>query len=155
MIRLNCSEDNTTLFDEFLNSLTPMQAGKAEKTLLKPINFSTVGARNEKELVEYAVKNNMKIEVEEGVKSAAIKARQYPPNRVDFLQKEEHIRNADLGDIVRRGTVYNGLWDYLQTGNTTNLPSKYKTTEYQFYLSDGSYYVVSKTAYNYYQFIMS
>lgn len=133
-----------------------MQKGKVEKTLTKPARWNGVpGVENEKQFVEYAIKNGLSVQKEENIKQSLSTLKQAnAPEQWKYAKKEEKLRESDYGGFVH-GTLETPLTKYLRNGDSSELSEKYKKTEYQIWKkgSVSEYHKISKTAYSYYEYL--
>lgn len=142
-------------YDDYTSGMTKMQKGRVEKVLEKPTRFDGVqNVRNEKEMIEYAIKNGAEMKERTDVRTTLVNLKhEGAAKQFDYAKREEGLREADRGAFIR-GTTNTPLTKYLRNGDSSALPAKYKTTEYQLYVKgDGTYFNMSKTSYEYYNYL--
>lgn len=139
------------LYNDFLRDKTKLNRANAEKALNKVYRYES-GTMSEREFVEKNIKKEFDSSAD--VKTELAKLRyDRKPAQFDYLKKHEGFSESQRRDFIN-GNSDNAVAKYFLTGSKTGLPEKYlKKREYSVKVADGASVPLSKTAYDYAQFI--
>lgn len=143
--------------DDFTANMSPITRAAAQKSLNKkriyPLGNGKVKTMTDAEYVEDAVKNGKKIEARKEPKPDIVSyRRERLPEQFAFLKREEGARESQYGDFVR-GKYDSPIAHYFRTGDASKLPSSRVKTSYLLWERDGTFKELTKTAFQYAQFL--